>query len=139
MANGAENLNLSYCLRSFRDTIRWQFRTNFASHWELNSIITAEEGWEKFEAVRAMRESLERLFNEDSWLFDCPICAEHEGLVAQLDVETLGQCELRIRRFTCSACGFHANEEEPFLAHELFQSELERARTEIFRQYGLAQ
>lgn len=137
LVRGTDHLDVSYCLRALRDTVRWCFKREFSSHWEISALLKAEDGWGKFEAVRSTRESLEKLFDHNTWLFKCPVCDEHEGAVVELDPAALQRNEVRISRLACVGCGFLVRESEPHLAEVLLEQQLDGVVDDIRREFGL--
>lgn len=133
---GTEIRDATYCLRAFCETIRWCFKRNFSSNWEIDALVGAEEHGAKFEAVTSARERLEKQFDGNTWFFDCPVCDELQGVVAEIDVATLRSSAISLKRVACGACGFHIKASEPHLAEALFETQLAGARSQILRDYG---
>jgi hypothetical protein len=131
-----ENRDVTYCVRAFCDTIRWCFKNSFSSEWEIDALVGAEERGAKFESVVSVRERLESQFGYDTWLFDCPVCDEHQGIVAEIDVSGGGSA-IRLKRIACAACGFHVKAFEAHLADALFEKQLVVAQPNILREYGI--
>ena len=131
-----EMRDVTYCVRPFCERIRWCFKSSFSSDWEMAALVGAEERGTKFDAVVSAREDLEKQFDYDTWLFDCPICDEDQGIVAEVDFAVLGS-ELTLKRIACAACGFHVKATEPHLGEALFEKQLAIAQPNILHEYGI--
>jgi hypothetical protein len=127
---------LCYCLNSFAHLIRWCFKGSFSSQWELHALTMAEEIGVKFERTYKRAQELEGLF-EDSWTFDCPVCDEVEGVIAELESDSLDAQELRVGRMACTHCDFVVTDSQVLLSNALLAAQLSKARAKILQEYGI--
>ena len=128
-------IDLSYCLNGFGHLIRWCFKRNFSSVWEINALTNAEEiGW-AYEQTKKERDSLERLFDVH-WSFDCPICDGIETVVCEIDAHMLEVFKVVPLRMACTCCGFVVRDSQPFLSEILMEQQLADAQPRILQEYG---
>jgi hypothetical protein len=128
--------DLSYCLNPFGHMIRWCFKDNFSTHWEIGALVRADEIGLKFEDIHKEKERLERLFGA-SWTFNCGICNDVESVVCELDESELDSLKIVPKRMACTACGFAVRETHAFLSEALLQDQIEKSRSDILSEYGL--
>ena len=135
-ASKAPDADLCYCMSSFAHLIRWGFKANFTSRWELQALNAAEEIGVKFERTYKRAQELEELF-EVSWTFDCPVCDEFEGVIAELESDSLDAQELRVGRMACTHCDFVVTDSDVLLSNALLAAQLSQARGRILQEYGI--
>jgi hypothetical protein len=128
--------DLCYCLSSFAHLIRWCFKGSFSSQWELQALTTAEEIGVKFERTYKRAQELEGLF-EVSWTFDCPVCSEFEGVIAELESDSLDAQELCLGRMACTHCDFVVTDSHVHLSNSLLAAQLAEVRGKILQEYGI--
>lgn len=135
-AKERSGLDLSYCLNGFGHLVRWCFKGNFSSRWEINALTNAEEtGW-AHEQTTKERDSLASLFDV-YWLFDCPICDGIETVVCEIDSHMLETFKVVPLRMACTSCGFVVRESHPFLSEILMEQQVADARPRILKEYGV--
>jgi hypothetical protein len=135
-ARTAPDADLCYCLSSFAHLIRWGFKASFTSRWELQALNAAEEIGVKFERTYKRAQELEGLFDV-SWTFDCPVCDEFEGVIAELESDSLDAQKLRVGRMACTHCDFVVTASEVLLSNALLAAQLSRVRGRILQGYGI--
>lgn len=128
--------DLSYCLNAFGHLIRWCFKRNFSTAWEISALVHADEIGQKFEKGGSEKQELERLFAA-TWSFDCPICDDLQSVVCELDQTELDSLNVVPKRMLCTACGFVVCESQPFLSEVLLQNQVAEVRGRILKEYGL--
>lgn len=130
-------VDMSYCLHSFGHLIRWCFKRNFSAGWEINTLVRAEEVGGKFEKTYAEKQELERLFDAP-WSFDCPVCDDVDGVVAELDTSWLDKGEVIPIRMACTNCGFVVSYGQPYLSKVLLAKQILQSKTRILKEYGIS-
>jgi hypothetical protein len=136
LAKNGPILDMSYCLHSFGHLIRWSFKHNFSAGWEINALVHAEQIGGKFEKTYAEKRDLERLF-EVSRSFDCPVCDDIDGVVAELDPSELDKGEVSPMRMACTNCGFVVNRDQPYLSKVLLGKQITESKTQVLKEYGI--
>lgn len=129
-------IDQSYCFRSFSHLVRWVFKRNFSSEWEIGALVRSEEVGVKFERTYAERERIEREFRA-SWALECPICDEYEGAIAELDADSISRKEIRLGRMACTNCGFVVHGRRSDLGQVLLEKQISEARAAILRDFGI--
>jgi len=135
-ANTLTGCDLSYCLNPFGQLIRWSFKDNFSTNWEIEALVHADETGLKFDHTYKEKEKLEHMFGA-SWVFDCPICNEPDLVVCELDESELGASQLVPKRLACIVCGLVVRESHPFLSEVLMRTQIANAKEQILKGYGL--
>ncbi len=135
-AKTLQGYDLSYSLNAFGHLIRWRFKENFSTGWEIHALDHADEIGLKFENIEREKERLGRLFGP-SWSFDCPLCNQPQSVVAELDETELDTLEVTPKRMACTVCGFVVHELHLFLSEVLLQNQIVNARSQILKEYGL--
>ena len=133
---GDTEQDVTYCFRALAHLIRWSCRDSFSSSWELKALRHAEEVGAKFEHTADESGDLERLFR-CPWRFDCPICGEYQGVVADLDEDALIEGTIRPARLVCPSCALVVRREHKFLAEELLMPDLPAEEAAILKDYGI--
>lgn len=136
LAADISDLDRCYCLKSFSAIIQWCFKRNFSAGWELDSLTASDNIGGKFERTEEQRSKLERLF-EISWSFNCPICDEFDGMVAEIDPDQLETGEISVRRLACTSCDFTVTGSQPYLSQRLLQKQIAIAKPAILEEYGI--
>ena len=104
--------------------------------WENDASVRADEIGAKFESCEKQKDALERAFGA-AWFFDCPICDDIGTFVCELDEDRLNDHVVVLKRAACANCGLIVRN-IPFLADALVSEELSTKRTEILRDFGIA-
>ena len=130
------DLDLTYCLRAFSHRIRWGFKENFSSSWEIGELIRAEETGTKFERTYEQRKRLKALFDA-AWNFRCPTCDEFDSAVGELDTDRMDRHEIVVNRLACTNCGFVVYQDQPYLSQVLLERQVIEAAPEILKEYGI--
>jgi hypothetical protein len=128
--------DVTYCFRALAHLIGWSCKDSFSPSWELRALQQAEEIGAKFDRIADACDKLERLFRY-AWRFDCPICSEHKGAVADLDEDALVNETLRPTSLTCPSCALVVRSEHEFLAEELLAPCLAQEEVAILMDYGI--
>ena len=136
LAKGKSGLDLSYCLNGFKHLIRWCFKRNFSSAWEIGSLINSEETGEAFSKKEEAKAFLEHCFAAH-WSFDCPICDDYQAVVCEIDAAKLRAHEVVPSRMACTHCGFAVRESQPFLSKILLEKQLTADQPAILGEYGI--
>lgn len=135
-AKGLSGLDRSYCFNGFAHLIRWCFKRNFSSAWEIAALTKSDEIGGKYEITEEGKKDLEGLFDA-CWTFDCPICDEYQAAVCEIEANKLDSFEVAPLRMACTCCGFVVRESQPFLSEILLERQVEEAKPEIFKGYGI--
>ena len=133
LAKGLPELDLSYCFNGFAHLVRWCFKRNFSSAWEIAALTNSEEI--EYQKTEEEKWDLERLFNA-CWSFDCPICDGHQAVVCELDANKLESLKVAPLRMACTCCRFVVRESQPFLSEILLEQQVADAKPEILEGYG---
>lgn len=128
--------DVTYCFRALAHLIRWSCKDSFSSYWELKALQTAEEDGVKFNHAADERDKLDRMFT-CGWRFDCPICDEYKGVVADLEEKALVNGTIRPIRLACPSCALVVRTEHQYLAEELLASHLGEEEAAILKDYGV--
>ena len=137
-AKELDNINLTYCFRSFAHDIRWVINHWMLSDWQMDALGKEEEsGWSSWEFKDKQKTNLESQFGA-SWTLDCPICEGADTFVVELEDHALGEGEIRLTRGACVDCSFVIPADCPFLADELCMDEIVEATPKILKEYGVA-
>lgn len=136
LAKAHEEIDLSYCLRSFEHLLRWSLKSNFSASWEIDALIHDDEIGGKFEKTETEKSRIKRLFDV-SWTFDCPICDNIDSVVADLDNDKLDTRDVFPNRMACVDCGFVVTESHPFLASILLEGQIYKVKETILNEYGI--
>jgi len=129
-------LDLSYCLNGLGHLIRWCFKRNFSSGWEIDALISSDEIGGKFQRTEEEKSGLERLFDAH-WSFDCPICDDIQSVVCEIDPNKLDSLKVVPLRMACTSCGFVVRDSQPFLSEILLEKQVAAARLQILEEFGL--
>ena len=133
LAKGLPNIDMSYCLHSFAHLIRWCFRRNFSTAWEIDTLTHADQIGGKFERTYAGKNELERLF-EVAWSFDCPVCDSFDAVVSELDTAKLVDRDVVPKRMACTDCEFVVSRSQPFLSQILLEGQVAKAKSQILKE-----
>jgi hypothetical protein len=132
------DLDSTFCFRSFSHQIRWGIRHWMLSDWQISALEKEEEGgWPSWEFKEKRKEHLVWKEFDPSWSFDCPICAEPDGFVAELDNDALGVGEVRLTRGVCVNCSLVIPANCPLLADELCLDQIAEAAPKIMKEHGV--
>jgi len=134
-AKNETDLNLTYCFISFAHHIRWKTQHWSMSDWQLELLQSEEESGET--AWDFKRKQKTELGLEPLWDFDCPVCNEPESFVCKLDEDELDEGKIRLKRGICVNCNLTIPKNCPFLADELCEDQLDKARPKILKEYGI--
>lgn len=137
LAKAMPDLDLSYCLNSFSHLVRWCFKRNFSAEWEIDALAHSDEIGGKFERMYTEKKKLERIFDV-TYLFDCPVCDDIDGVVAELDSNMFDLQEVKPIRMACSSCGFVVSHSQPHLSEVLLEKQVVASKAKILKEYGLA-
>ena len=136
LAKGLSGLDLSYCFNGFVHLIRWCFKRNFSSAWEINALTKSEEMGGKYEITEEEKKDLEGLFDA-CWSFDCPICDEYQAVVCEIEANKLESLKVAPLRMACTCCGFVVGDSQPFLSEILLERQVADTKPEILKGYGI--
>lgn len=134
LARVTPDIDISYCINSFRHLIRWCFKRNFSAGWEINTLVYCDEIGRKFDNVYAETQELERLFSAP-YSFDCPVC--DESAVAELDSAALDLQEVKPIGMACPSCGFVVSNSQSYLCQVLLEKQVLASRARILKEYGI--
>ena len=139
LAKGMSGLDLTYCLNGFGHLIRWCFKRNSSSAWEIAALTKSDEIGGKYLKTEEEKKNLEHLFEEKnaSWSFDCPICDDHETVVCEIDANKLESLEVAPLRMACTSCVFVVGDSQPFLSEFLLEQQLADAKPRILKEFGI--
>lgn len=141
LAKELSGLDLSYCFNGFGHLIRWCFKRNFSSAWELSALTNSEESGGKFQKTERRKDDFERLFDKTNahWSFDCPICGDYQAVVCEIEANKLEVLDIAPLRMACTCCGFevHDHDSQPFLSEILLEEQIEVVKPRILMDYGL--
>ena len=90
----------------------------------------------KYEINEKEKYDLEGLFDA-CWSFDCPICEETQAAVCEIEANKLESFEVVPLRMACTCCGFVVGHSQPFLSEILLDRQVEDAKSEILKDYGI--
>jgi hypothetical protein len=136
-AKDASDGSVTYCFRALAHSIRWSFKENFSSSWELKALTRAEEIGIKFDHAHEEQGKLESMFGS-AWIFDCPVCFEYQSTVAELDESALSNRLVQPIRLACTNCGLVVQKSDYFLAEELLAADVAQAKAHILKEYGFS-
>ena len=131
LAKGLSGLDLSYCFNGFAHLIRWCFKRNFSSAWEIAALTNSGEI--EYQKTEEEKRDLERLFGA-WWPFDCPICDEYQAVVCEIEANKLESLKVAPLRMACTCCGFVVGESQPFLSEILLEQQVADATPKILRE-----
>ncbi|WP_152548571.1 hypothetical protein [Cupriavidus sp. SK-4] len=137
LAQGAHNIDLSYCVHGFSHSIRWSFKESFSSSWEIDALAHAEEIGTKFDRTFSEKKKLENLF-EVPWSVSCPVCREIDAAVVEIDPDKMDEHEIATNRLACTNCGFVVHSDEPYLSQVLLEGQVSSSKSKILEEYGPA-
>ena len=136
LVEDSPGVDLSYCLNAFGHLVQCSFKQSFAAGWELEALTHADDTWGKFERIKKEKDSLERLFNA-AWSFDCPLCHDVNGVIAELDPDSLSAGKIQILRLACTGCEFVVNGAQRYLGHLLLEKQIPKVQAAILSDYGV--
>ena len=131
-----QDIDFTECFIVLKRLIRWRFKHNFMTSWELDAAQADEENGMKYSKCADRKSKIETSAG-CFWLFDCPVCDDFDTLVCQLDEDALGQKEVNIMRADCVSCGLVIPESIYSLARITCQKQLKGKKSIILNEYGL--
>ena len=135
-AKELSDLDLSYCWNGFGHLIRWCFKRNFSSSWEIDALMDSGETGMAFQKIERVRYNLECLFNAH-WSFDCPICDDIGSVVCEIEANMLELLKVVPLRMACTRCEFVVRDSQPFLSELLLEQQVAAAQPRIFEDHGI--
>ena len=135
-AKELSELDLSYCWNGFGHLIRWCFKRNFSSAWEVNALTNSEETGRAFQKIERVRYNLECVFDAH-WLFDCPICDDIRTVVCEIEANMLETLKVVPLRMACTRCEFVVSDSQPFLCGILLEQQMAAAQPRILEEHGI--
>ena len=135
-AKELSGLDLSYCLNGFGHLVRWCFKQNFSSSWEIDALTNSDETGRAFQQTQKEKDIFERSFDA-YWSFDCPICDDIEAVVCEIDANMLESLSVVPLRMACTHCSFVVRDSQPFLSETLLERQVVDTQSRILREYGM--
>ena len=129
--------DVSYCIRGLAHYMLRGIKDAATSHAEWGALESSDNNGSVWDAQREVKERLEKAMGYDTWTFDCPICEGAESLVVELDVDTIADPKIAVRRGACAQCGFPIYSGETSLSEVLLESQLLSQSTQILREFGV--
>jgi hypothetical protein len=117
--------------------IRWLIRDSLLADWEVSTLAEAESSRGDFDAKEALKDRLGRSYNA-YWQYDCPVCREPNGFIAELDADVLDSGETRVVRGMCIGCGLKLSASSAVVIEYLLRTDIVAAREAALAAYGIA-
>jgi hypothetical protein len=104
---------------------------------ESRILKQAEDRGDLWDLHQRSKAKVKATIGGPTWEFNCPVCQEFQGLVAELAEGNLRQATITPRRGFCVKCGFAIGQNHPYLLEVLLLKQVEAKRLEILESHGV--